>query len=94
MDYIFELSLESGRLYEDEGKGQEEIAEIVQAYGHAARRIDEAGLDAIEIHAGHGYLIEQFLSPFSNHRSDRYGGDLDGRMRLLLEVIGEVRRNV
>jgi 2,4-dienoyl-CoA reductase-like NADH-dependent reductase (Old Yellow Enzyme family)/thioredoxin reductase len=73
---------------------EEEIAGIVEAYGHAARRVNEAGLDAIEIHAGHGYLIEQFLSPFSNDRSDRYGGDLDGRMRLLLEVIDEIRRNV
>jgi len=70
---------------------REGIASIVAAFGAAAVRADAAGLDALEIHGAHGYLIHSFLSPVSNTRSDAYGGDLAGRMRVALEVARAVR---
>lgn len=60
-----------------------EIDEVVEAYGKAVELSIEAGFDAVEIHAGHGYLISQFLSPYTNHRRDEYGGSLDNRMRFM-----------
>ncbi len=71
----------------------EEIAEIASAWGIAARRADAAGFDALQIHAAHGYLVHEFLSPRSNQRSDEYGGSFDNRIRFALEVVSEVRRN-
>ncbi len=71
-----------------------EIDAVVIAFGSAARRAVEAGFDVIEIHAAHGYLIHQFLSPLSNLRDDEYGGPLKNRARLLLRVVGEVRAAV
>jgi 2,4-dienoyl-CoA reductase-like NADH-dependent reductase (Old Yellow Enzyme family)/thioredoxin reductase len=71
-----------------------EIEELVLAYGQAARRAVAAGFDAIQIHAAHGYLINQFLSPHSNRRDDHYGGSPDRRMNFLLEIVDEVRRIV
>ena len=73
---------------------EEEIATLVQAFGHAARRVKEAGMDGVELHAAHVYLIHQFLSPFTNKRTDRYGGALENRMRFLLEIFDAVRRQV
>ncbi|WKE67441.1 NADH:flavin oxidoreductase/NADH oxidase [Gallaecimonas kandeliae] len=64
---------------------------IVTAFAEAARRAERIGLELIEIHAAHGYLLHQFLSPLSNRRSDQYGGDLQNRMRLLLAVFDAVR---
>lgn len=69
-----------------------EIGEIVADFGRAAGRALEAGFDAIELHAAHGYLLHQFLSPLSNRRTDGYGGSLQGRARFLLETVSEVRR--
>ncbi len=68
------------------------IAAIVQAFADAARRALAAAFDVLEIHAAHGYLIHEFLSPLSNTRTDRYGGSLDHRLRLCLEVVDAVRR--
>lgn len=68
-----------------------EIAEIVRAWQDAARRSDEAGFDVLEIHGAHGYLIQQFLSPITNHRQDAYGGSRENRMRLALEITEAVR---
>lgn len=73
---------------------QEEIQKIIEAFGEAARRVKEAGADGVEIHMAHGYLINQFLSPFSNRREDDYGGDSDRRMRMALEVLRTVRNKV
>lgn len=69
----------------------DEIGAVVQDFANAARRADEAGFDVVEIHAAHGYLLHEFLSPLSNHRDDAYGGDLDGRVRLVVEVAEAVR---
>jgi 2,4-dienoyl-CoA reductase-like NADH-dependent reductase (Old Yellow Enzyme family) len=70
----------------------EDIGEVVAAFAQAAARAQAAGFAAVEIHAAHGYLMHQFLSPISNQRHDAYGGSLENRMRLLLEVVAAVRR--
>ncbi len=71
---------------------KEEIKRIIYEFGEAGRRVREAGCDGIEIHAGMGFLINQFLSPATNKREDEYGGDYEGRMRFLKEIIEEVKR--
>lgn len=68
------------------------IARIVEAFAEAARRAERIGFDALEVHAAHGYLLHEFLSPLANKRSDAYGGDLAGRMKLPLEVYAAVRK--
>jgi 2,4-dienoyl-CoA reductase-like NADH-dependent reductase (Old Yellow Enzyme family)/thioredoxin reductase len=73
---------------------REEIEDLIQAFILAARRAKKAGFDGVMIHMVHGYLLQQFLSPFSNTRTDRYGGDLEGRARFPLEVVRGVRREV
>jgi len=72
----------------------EEIAQLVKDFGRTALNVRRAGFDGLEIHAAHGYLIHQFLSPNCNHRIDEYGGTYDNRMRFLKEIMQEVRRNV
>ena len=67
------------------------IAAIAAAFREAALRAGRAGFDVIEIHSAHGYLLHEFLSPISNHRSDEYGGSFENRVRLLLEVVASVR---
>ncbi|MDI6831834.1 MAG: FAD-dependent oxidoreductase [Actinomycetota bacterium] len=71
-----------------------EIEELTRSFAAAARRAREAGFDAVEIHGAHGYLISQFISPYSNRREDGYGGSGEGRMRFAREVVREVRREV
>ena len=71
-----------------------EIPGIVSDFASAALRAKKAGFDSIEIHAAHGYLLHQFLSPISNKRDDAYGGPLENRARLLLEIVTEVRKAV
>jgi 2,4-dienoyl-CoA reductase-like NADH-dependent reductase (Old Yellow Enzyme family) len=70
----------------------EGIREVIDAFAASARRAWEAGIRVIEIHAAHGYLIHEFLSPLSNHRDDEYGGSFDNRTRLLREVIAAIRK--
>jgi len=72
----------------------EEIGELVQSFGEAARRMREAGLDGVEIMGTHGFLIEQFMSPRTNHRQDEYGGSEENRIRFVREVIDTVRAAV
>ena len=67
------------------------IKNIVSAFANAARRACEAGFDVIEIHAAHGYLIHEFLSPLSNHRTDVYGDSFENRTRILREIVTAVR---
>jgi 2,4-dienoyl-CoA reductase-like NADH-dependent reductase (Old Yellow Enzyme family) len=71
-----------------------EIKDLILDFGKAAERSIKAGVDVIEIHAAHGYLISQFLSPVTNRRSDAYGGTWETRTRLLREVIHEVRSKI
>lgn len=73
---------------------QQMIDDVVAGFGSAARRVRDGGLDGVEVHAGHSYLIAQFLSPMTNRRDDRYGGDLDNRTRLLREVLAAIRESV
>jgi 2,4-dienoyl-CoA reductase-like NADH-dependent reductase (Old Yellow Enzyme family) len=72
--------------------GGPEIGMLIQAFVKAAQRSLKAGFEVIEIHAAHGYLLHEFLSPLSNQRSDKYGGSLENRMRLTLEVAAAVRK--
>ena len=69
---------------------EDEIESLVEDFGHSVELARKAGFDCVEIHAGHGYLISQFLSPYTNHRRDRFGGSLDNRMRLMRMVIRRV----
>ena len=71
-----------------------EIEHLVHAWADAAKRAVAAGFDCIEVHAAHGYLLHQFLSPLTNQRTDIYGGSLENRARFLLEVVAEVRKAV
>ena len=73
---------------------REEILHIVKKYGEAAKRAQTAGFDAVEIHAGHSYLISQFLSPITNKRTDEFGGSDENRTRFCRMVIDEVRKQV
>jgi 2,4-dienoyl-CoA reductase-like NADH-dependent reductase (Old Yellow Enzyme family) len=73
---------------------QDEIFELVDAYAQAACRAKEAGFDGVQLHAAHGYLINQFLSPLVNRRSDAWGGNFENRLRFLKEVAGAVRAQV
>ncbi|AGA70662.1 NADH:flavin oxidoreductase [Desulfitobacterium dichloroeliminans LMG P-21439] len=72
----------------------EEIKEMIQSFAQAAARTQQAGFDGVEILAGTGYLISEFLSPLTNKRTDEYGGDLPNRMRFALEVVAAIRKAV
>lgn len=74
------------------GMRPSEITAIAKAFGQAVRLAREAGMDAVEIHAGHGYLISQFLSPYTNRRKDEYGGSLENRMRFMKMCMDEVMK--
>lgn len=72
----------------------EEIEQIIDKFVDAAVRSKEAGFDGVEIHSAHGYLLNQFLSPLTNKRTDEYGGDIDGRIKIHLEIIRKIREKV
>ncbi|MDI1472386.1 MAG: NADH:flavin oxidoreductase [Thermodesulfovibrio sp.] len=73
---------------------QEEIWELIESFGKSARRAKEAGFDGIQIHGAHGYLVNQFLSPYTNKRNDYWGGDEERRFHFLEEVYNSIRDNV
>lgn len=74
------------------GLRESEIYDLVKAFGRSVDLVKRAGFDAVEVHAGHGYLISQFLSPYTNHRKDKFGGSLENRMLFMRLVIEEVVR--
>ena len=76
------------------GLSKEQIADIVRAYGEKAALAKRAGYEMIMVHAGHGWLLNQFLSPYFNHRTDEYGGTLENRVRIVREVLQAVRAAV
>lgn len=71
----------------------DEIAEIIETFGQAARRAKEAGFDGVEIHGSHGYLVSQFMSQYTNRRTDEYGGNLTGRMRVPVDILKSIRNH-
>jgi 2,4-dienoyl-CoA reductase-like NADH-dependent reductase (Old Yellow Enzyme family) len=71
---------------------RDEIEEVISSFRDAARRASKAGFDAVEVHGAHGFLLNQFLSPLTNKRQDRYGGTLENRVRLPCRIIQEIRR--
>lgn len=73
---------------------KKEIAYIVNAFAEAGRRVKDSGFDGVEIHGAHTYLINQFLSPYYNQRTDEYGGSLENRMRFLIEIYDKMREYV
>lgn len=70
------------------------VKEMITAFAEGARRVREAGFDAVEVHGAHGYLIAQFMSGYANKRTDEYGGDLEGRLRFPMEILRAVREKV
>ena len=73
---------------------EEDIESIIDAYGQAARRVQEARFDGVQIHGAHGYLVSQFLSPVTNRRQDKWGGSLENRMRFVVGVTRAIRQEV
>ena len=73
------------------GMSRIEVKKLIQDFIDAAERCKKAGVDAVELHAAHGYLIQQFLSPKTNHRTDEYGGSLENRMRFLTEIVQGIK---
>jgi 2,4-dienoyl-CoA reductase-like NADH-dependent reductase (Old Yellow Enzyme family) len=72
------------------GLRKDELIDLAKEFGNAVRTARDAGFDAVEVHAGHGYLVSQFLSPYTNHRKDEFGGSLDNRMRFMRMVMEQV----
>ncbi|WP_243159458.1 hypothetical protein [Clostridium sp. SM-530-WT-3G] len=70
------------------------INELVKAFGKAAVRVKKSGFDGVIIHGAHGYFISQFLCPYYNRRTDEYGGSIENRSRIVLEIYKEIRKQV
>lgn len=92
--YAFSPSDVDIPLFKGKAMTETQIHDLVKAYGVAAQRCKECGADGVQIHAAHGYLINEFLSPLFNHRTDQYGGPIEGRSKLLLDVYDEIRTQV
>ncbi len=91
---IFDAIFAPGLKFEFKEADQADIDWLIEAFASAALRAKQAGVDAVEIHAGHGYIISSFLSPASNRRNDRYGGSLENRARLLTDVVRAIKLRV
>ncbi|OBG42171.1 MULTISPECIES: NADH:flavin oxidoreductase/NADH oxidase family protein [Mycolicibacter] len=89
-----DIGRNSTRLAQPVAMTTQQIDATVARFAETARRAEQAGFDGVEIHAAHGYLISQFLSPLSNQRTDQWGGTLANRARLLLDIVGAVRSSV
>jgi 2,4-dienoyl-CoA reductase-like NADH-dependent reductase (Old Yellow Enzyme family) len=89
-----ELGKHSKRFGQPVAMTKEQIGATVERFAMTASLAERAGFDGVEVHAAHGYLISQFLSPLVNHRSDEWGGSLENRARLLLDVVGAIREAV
>ena len=85
------LGLPGGQFGQPEPLTREEIGELVERWAVAAKACQDAGFTGVQVHAAHGYLMSQFLSPLANRRTDEYGGSLENRARLLLDVIAAIR---
>jgi 2,4-dienoyl-CoA reductase-like NADH-dependent reductase (Old Yellow Enzyme family)/thioredoxin reductase len=93
MDELMKMAgLTGGKRAKQRAATTDDLAWVVEQFANAAARVQKAGLDGVEIHAAHGYLISTFLSPHYNHRDDEYGGSVENRARLLVEVISAIRR--
>ncbi|MFS2216602.1 FAD-dependent oxidoreductase [Telluria sp. Tellsp104] len=88
---MFEAFFAPGVVISHKVADEEDLEWVIDSFAQAAVRARKAGMDGVEIHAGHGYLISGFLSPASNQRTDRWGGSLENRARLLVEVIKRIR---
>ncbi|PQE19278.1 hypothetical protein CJF31_00009361 [Rutstroemia sp. NJR-2017a BVV2] len=73
---------------------QEDINQVIEGFAHSAEFLEKAGYDGIQLHGAHGYLLAQFLSPTTNKRTDKYGGSLENRFRIILEIAEEIRKRV
>lgn len=89
---VTEQQVAEGALYRQMTK--EDIGDLARAYGEAARRCQQGGCDGVQIHAGHGYLLHTFLSPYYNRRTDEYGGPIQNRARILYEIYDGIRAAV
>jgi 2,4-dienoyl-CoA reductase-like NADH-dependent reductase (Old Yellow Enzyme family) len=85
---------EAGGFWAPRALTEDEIQQLVKDWASAARRAVQAGIEVIEIHSAHGYLLGQFLSPVTNQRTDRYGGSFENRTRLLVEIIQAIRAEI
>ena len=93
MDELMKMAgLTGGKRAKQRAATVDDLAWVVDQFADAAARVQKAGLDGVEIHAAHGYLISTFLSPHYNHRDDEYGGSVENRARLLVDVISAIRR--
>lgn len=86
-----EMDMPAGHVYE---MPKELIYEIIESYGKAAKLCKDVGYDMVQVHAAHGWLFNQFMSPLFNHRTDEFGGSLENRVRFLSLTLDEVRKNV
>lgn len=91
---MFEVFFKPGVKIEYQEASEEDVEWLIDSFAKAAVRAKQAGIDGVEIHAGHGYIVSAFLSPSSNKRTDRWGGTLENRARLLVEIVRRIRAAV
>ena len=89
-EIVYENAEEKGK--EVRAASTEEVLELIELFSEAAWRVKQAGFDAVELHAAHGYLLSEFMSPLLNNRNDRFGGSFENRMRFLLAIIDQIQK--